>query len=250
VQGASGATILACGMSLLSVSSSGAAQVKAISLWGGAAAVNGLMYVLSIYLQDPNTLAMSPLGAALATLPAAGGMLVVSIFVSAIAAKLGTRQVIGLGFVLTTVGFGLLSATRQDWGYGMFVLPIVAVAVGMGLSNGPASAMATTVVPASEVGAASGISNMARYVGSAVAVAACAAVYSGVAANAVAAGASAGDAVAKGMARASLLLTIVSATGILLCLLARRHRAARPGIAETAQAAAAVVHTLPTRPAA
>src|SRR3954454_22490739 len=34
IQGASGATILACGMSLLSVAASGAEQMKAITIWG------------------------------------------------------------------------------------------------------------------------------------------------------------------------------------------------------------------------
>src|SRR4051794_14564376 len=41
VQGASGATILACGMSLLSVASSGREQMKAITLWGAASAAGG-----------------------------------------------------------------------------------------------------------------------------------------------------------------------------------------------------------------
>src|SRR5688572_9726699 len=39
VQGAAGATILACGLSLLSVGTSGDAQLRAVSLWGAAAAV-------------------------------------------------------------------------------------------------------------------------------------------------------------------------------------------------------------------
>src|SRR3954452_9271317 len=38
IQGAAGATILACGMSLLSVASSGAAQMRAITIWGAASA--------------------------------------------------------------------------------------------------------------------------------------------------------------------------------------------------------------------
>ena len=38
IQGASGATILACGMSLLSVAASGAAQMRAITIWGAASA--------------------------------------------------------------------------------------------------------------------------------------------------------------------------------------------------------------------
>src|SRR3954447_6714023 len=39
IQGASGATILACGLSLLSVATSGDANLRAVSLWGAAAAV-------------------------------------------------------------------------------------------------------------------------------------------------------------------------------------------------------------------
>ena len=39
IQGAAGATILACGLSLLSVATSGQAQLRAVSLWGAAAAV-------------------------------------------------------------------------------------------------------------------------------------------------------------------------------------------------------------------
>src|SRR3954452_12657398 len=43
IQGASGATILACGMSLLSVASSGQGQLKAITLWGAASAGGGAL---------------------------------------------------------------------------------------------------------------------------------------------------------------------------------------------------------------
>ena len=39
IQGAAGATILACGLSLLSVANEGEAQLRAVSLWGAAAAV-------------------------------------------------------------------------------------------------------------------------------------------------------------------------------------------------------------------
>src|SRR3954463_13191665 len=39
IQGAAGATILACGLSLLSVANEGDAQLRSVSLWGAAAAV-------------------------------------------------------------------------------------------------------------------------------------------------------------------------------------------------------------------
>src|SRR5690242_3152744 len=43
IQGAAGSTILACGMSLLSVASSGAGQMKAITLWGAASAAGAAL---------------------------------------------------------------------------------------------------------------------------------------------------------------------------------------------------------------
>jgi MFS family permease len=39
IQGAAGSTILACGLSLLTVANSGEAQLRSVSLWGAAAAV-------------------------------------------------------------------------------------------------------------------------------------------------------------------------------------------------------------------
>src|SRR3954454_19613719 len=43
IQGAAGSTILACGMSLLSVSASGRGQMKAITLWGAASAAGAAL---------------------------------------------------------------------------------------------------------------------------------------------------------------------------------------------------------------
>src|SRR3954453_18646296 len=43
IQGASGATILACGMSLLSVAASGPGQMRAITLWGAASAAGAAL---------------------------------------------------------------------------------------------------------------------------------------------------------------------------------------------------------------
>src|SRR5262245_52494469 len=39
IQGAAGSTILACGMSLLTVASTGSERLKAVSLWGAASAI-------------------------------------------------------------------------------------------------------------------------------------------------------------------------------------------------------------------
>ncbi len=212
----------------------------------GAAAINGLMFVLSLFFQDPSTLGMTPLQAGLATLPATVGMVALTPAVPKLASKFGTRIVIGVGFILMTAGFALLLGTRSTWGYGLFVLPLVLAAIGMCLSNNPCSSVATSSVDASQVGAASGISNMARYVGAAVMTAIVAALYSVVSTDRQGAGETAGDALAAGFRAASVSLVVVSALGIVLIFLVGRHRPAQPtsGV-DVAIAAAAPAHTIP-----
>lgn len=212
----------------------------------GAATINGLMFVLSLFFQDPSTLDMTPLQAGLATLPATIGMVALTPAVPKLATRFGTRSVIGIGFVLMTIGFALLIATQSTWAYLLFVLPVVLAAIGMCLSNNPCSSVATSSVDEAQVGAASGISNMARYVGAAVMTAVVAALYSGISANKASGGASTADALASGFRGAAVALTIVSAAGIALVYLVGNHRPAQPpsGV-DIAIAAAAPSHTVP-----
>lgn len=213
----------------------------------GAGTINGLMYLLSLYFQNPAALGFSPLEAGVATLPATVGLVAVAPFVPKLANKLGGRQVIGFGFIAMVAGFVVIGFTESSWGYTAFLLPILAIAVGMGLSNGPSSSAATSCVPQEQVGGASGVSNMARYVGAAVATALAATIYSSVQANHLEDGASAGDALASGLAAASWAMAVISALGILLALVAiRRHKAAQGTTQDAAASAAAHLHTIPT----
>jgi hypothetical protein len=127
-----------------------------------------------------------------------------------------------------------------------FLLPLVAIAVGMGMSNGPASSAATAAVPENQVGGASGVSNMARYVGAAVATALAATIYGTVIANQTGDGATQGDALSSGLAAASWMMAIFSFLGVLMAFLIGRHRPATGTISDAAAAAAAHTHTLPT----
>ncbi len=147
---------------------------------------------------------MSPLEAGLATLPATIGLVVSAPFVPRWAAKFGTRQIVALGFAITAGGFVALMAIKSSWEYGVFVIPFLAVAVGMSMSNGPCSSVSTSAVPVEQVGAASGISNMARYVGAAVMTSVAAAVYGSVTADRLDAGKAPGDALAAGFSRVAL----------------------------------------------
>jgi EmrB/QacA subfamily drug resistance transporter len=212
----------------------------------GAGTINGLMYLLSLYFQDPATLGFSPLEAGLATLPATVGLVLTAPLVPRLAARMGGREVVVLGFAITAGGFAWIGLVDADWRYGAFVLPLIAVAVGMGLSNGPASSASTAAVSSNQVGEASGVSNMARYVGAAVATAVAATIYSTVAAGQAEEGAAAGDALASGLSTASWVMAVISLLGILVAVAMGRHRLARGTVHDAAAAAAAHTHTLPT----
>jgi EmrB/QacA subfamily drug resistance transporter len=210
-----------------------------------AGTVNALMYVLSLYFQDPAAFGLSPLEAGLATLPAAAAMIVITPVITPLAVKIGSRRAVLLGFLVATAGYLALAFTRASWTYAVFVLPLIAIAAGLGLANGPASSASTSAVDEAEVGQASGISNMARYVGAALAVAATAAVYNSTIESHTAAGESAGDALAAGLARSSIVMGAMVAFGIVLAVLMRHHRSRPPTMADRAAASAVTAHTIP-----
>ena len=217
-----------------------------IAILIGAGTINALMYVLSLYFQDASTLDFSPLQAGLATLPATVGLVVVAPLVPKLAAKVGGRQVVAIGFAVTAAGFAWVGLASSDWRYGAFVVPLILIAVGMGLSNGPASSASTACVPANQVGSASGVSNMARYVGAAVATALAATVYSTVTDNGLDDGYSAADALTNGLQATSWVMAAISAIGLAMALLMRKHQEPAGTIGDSAAAAAAHTHTLPT----
>lgn len=219
-----------------------------IAILIGAGAIAALSLLLSLYFQDPAGLGVSSLDAGLAILPVATLLVLVAPAVTPLSHRFGPRPVILVGFVLLTVGFGLLVAVKPGWTYGTFLVPLLAIALGLGLSNGPSSALSTSCVPPEDVGAASGISNMARYVGGAVMTAVAAGIYTNVATARAGQGDAADAALAGGFGAASLALAIFCATGIALALLAGRRSRRRTTLVDYAAAAAGTAHTIPTQP--
>ena len=212
----------------------------------GAGTINALMYLLSLYFQDPAALGFSPLQAGLGTLPATVGLVAVAPLVPRLAAKFGGRNVVGAGFAIMAAGFAAIGLSQSSWAYLAFVLPLIAVAIGMGLSNGPASSAATAAVPANQVGEASGVSNMARYIGAAVATALAASIYGSVITTQTASGAGAADALSAGLSRASWVMAGFSAAGVVMAVVMGRHRPPQGTLQDAAASAASVSHTLPT----
>jgi EmrB/QacA subfamily drug resistance transporter len=210
-----------------------------------AGTINALMYVLSLYFQNPAALHLSALETGLATLPAAAGMIAITPAITPLAGKLGGGRAVALGFLLSAAGFVILTFVKSSWEYIAFVGPLVLLAVGLGIANGPASSGSTSSVAPEQTGQASGISNMARYVGAAVAVAAIAMINNAVTNNQVEKGASKSDALASGLGAASLTMAIWCGLGVLLIGLMRRQQIARTRAVDRAAAATAAFHTIP-----
>src|SRR4029079_9300960 len=213
-----------------------------------AGTINALMYVLSLYFQNPSAFGMSALETGFATLPAGAAMILVTPLITPIAVKIGTRFAIVAGFGLSAIGFGVLAFVHASWAYAAFIAPLAVIAAGLGLANGPASSASTSAVPADQVGQASGISNMARYIGAALFVAFTATIYNSVQVDHEKSGASASDALAAALSRVSLVLAVCSAAGIAVALLMARHHQRKAKAVDRVAAAAAVVHTVPTQP--
>jgi EmrB/QacA subfamily drug resistance transporter len=219
-----------------------------IAILIGAGTINGLMYLLSLYFQHPSTLGFSPLEAGLATLPATAGLVAAAPLVPRLAARIGGRPTIAVGFAVTTAGFVVVGFAEDSWRYAAFFLPLIAIAVGMGLSNGPSSSAATASVPPAQVGGASGVSNMARYVGAAVATALAATIYASVATSRQDGGASTASALSSGLGAASWVMAAFSLVGVAMAVvvIARIRPGQDRGTLEDVMAAAAsVVHTVP-----
>ena len=214
-----------------------------------AGTINALMYLLSLYFQDPATFGFSALRTGVATLPAAAAMIAVTPVITPLAAKIGTRMAIVAGFGAAAIGFAVLALVEASWTYIAFVLPLAALSAGLGLANGPASSASTSSVPSDQVGQASGISNMARYIGGSLFVAAIATVYNSVTVDHREAGASQAAALAAGLSRSCIVLAVSCGLGIAVALLMARHRQTAPTAADRAAAAAITTHTIPTNPA-
>ncbi|MFI6324864.1 MFS transporter [Nonomuraea sp. NPDC050556] len=117
------------------------------------AAVSGLLFVLSLYLQD--VLRDSPTQAALGLTPIAVGIIVASIAAHRLIARLGrTLIVAGLGLTLAgTLGQLVLIQTSATW---LLALPVFVAGLGLGTCFGTIYQVTLGDIDQKESGSASG----------------------------------------------------------------------------------------------
>jgi len=187
------------------------------------AAMYGVLFLLPQLLQT--TLGFGPLGAGLRLLPWTSTLFVTAPVAGAMVGRFGERPLIVAGVSMQAVGFGWIAAiTSPGVPYATLVAPLVLAGIGVSMAMPAAQNAVLSAVMPTEMGKASGVFNMARFLGAMFGIAAMVAAFDANGAVDSAAHFSTGFAAAMVLAAAlSLLAAFVG-----LCLPAPSRAASTP----------------------
>ncbi|MGW3917025.1 MFS transporter [Streptomyces sp. NPDC005070] len=172
------------------------------------AAVAGLLYVVSLFLQQ--SLGRSPAGAALALMPLSAGIVIASIACYRLIGRLGRRLVL-LGFLVTLAGtahlLALVTVSGTDTGGWALVPPLLVIGLGMGACFGSLYDVTIGDIEPAEAGSAGGSLGAVQQLANALGAAAVTTVYF--------------RADGGGTHATTMSLTVVAAITLLCCPLVR-----------------------------
>ena len=135
-----------------------------------AAGLFAMFYFNTLYLQ--RVLGYSALEAGLAFLPFTAGIIIGAGLSQSLVPKLGAREVPLIGMPLAIVGLLLFMRLQPDGSYVTDLLPgIMLASIGMGLTFVPITLIATSGIPNSDAGLASGLFNTSQQIGGALGLA-------------------------------------------------------------------------------
>ena len=135
-----------------------------------AAGLFAMFYFNTLYLQ--RVLGYSALEAGLAFLPFTAGIIIGAGLSQSLVPRLGAREVPLIGMPLAIVGLLLFMRLQPDGSYVTDLLPgIMLASIGMGLTFVPITLIATSGIPNSDAGLASGLFNTSQQIGGALGLA-------------------------------------------------------------------------------
>jgi EmrB/QacA subfamily drug resistance transporter len=182
-----------------------------------------VLFLLPQFLQS--ALGYGPLGVGLRLLPWTATLFVTAPIAGNIVNRIGERPLVVIGLLMQAIGLGWIATiVTADTAYATMIAPLVVAGIGVSMAM-PAvqNAVLSSVNPV-EIGKASGVFNMGRFLGGMFGVALLVAVFSGTGAIGSAAGFS------RGCAAAMIVASALSLLGALagLCLPPRQRIAAAP----------------------
>jgi len=141
------------------------------------AAMYGVLFLLPQFLQV--TLGYEPFGAGLRLLPWTATLFVTAPIAGAVVNKFGERPLVVAGLLMQATGLGWIAAIAASGvGYASLIAPLTLAGVGVSMAMPAAQNAILGSVAVSEMGKASGIFNMGRFLGGMFGVAALVAVFS------------------------------------------------------------------------
>ncbi len=142
------------------------------------AAMYGVLFLLPQFLQT--TLGFGPLSAGLRLLPWTATLFVTAPIAGAMVNKSGERPLVVTGLLMQAIGLGWIAITASpEIAYSSLVAPLVLAGVGVSMAMPAAQNAILSSVAVTEMGKASGVFNMGRFLGGAFGIAALVAVFSG-----------------------------------------------------------------------
>lgn len=141
------------------------------------AAMYGVLFLLPQFLQT--TLGFGPLGAGLRLLPWTATLFVTAPVAGAVVNRFGERPLVATGLTMQAIGLGWIAMlAAPGTGYPALVAPLLLAGVGVSMAMPAAQNAILGSVAATEIGKASGVFNMARFLGGMFGIAAMVAVFS------------------------------------------------------------------------
>ena len=128
------------------------------------AAMYGVLFLLPQFLQV--TLGFGPLGAGLRLLPWTSTLFLTAPIAGAVVQKFGERPLVVTGLLMQAAGLGWIAmAAAPGVAYAALVVPLVLAGVGVSMAMPAAQNAILGSVAATEMGKASGVFNMGRFLG-------------------------------------------------------------------------------------
>ena len=187
------------------------------------AAMYGVLFLLPQFLQT--ALGYGPLGAGLRLLPWTATLFVTAPVAGAAVNRFGERRLVVLGLSMQAIGLGWIATiVGPSVAYSSLIAPLVLAGVGVSMAMPAAQNAIMGSVAVAEMGKASGVFNMARFLGGMFGIAALVAVFSANGSADTPAAFSSGFAAAMMLAAALSLLGAVAG----MWLPARRRLALEP----------------------
>ena len=142
------------------------------------AAMYGVLFLLPQFLQT--ALGYGPLGGGLRLLPWTATLFVTAPIAGAVVNRAGERPLVVIGLLMQAIGLGWIAMiAAPSLAYSTLIAPLVLAGVGVSMAMPSAQNAILSSVTVAEMGKASGVFNMGRFLGGMFGIAGLVAVFSG-----------------------------------------------------------------------